>query len=153
MENNLLTLDIYQAQSGKNETLPDRRLMDQIHGFALFQLNNDGDIIHWNQSALLLTGYLAEEIIGQHFSRLYDSHEKQLQKMPLFCLGVAIKQGFYETKGWMFRRDGSNFLAQVMIMHIPYQNGGYIVMVWDITKNRRATAELDEHRQQSPLDE
>jgi PAS domain S-box-containing protein len=127
--------------------------MEDIQGFALFMLDNDGKVIHWNWGAARLIGYTAEEIIGRHFSRLYDSQETQMHQMSQFCLGIAIKQGFYENKGWWVRRGAPNFLAQVMIMYMGDRGGGFLVMVWDVSKNRRVTAELDGRYKTSPLDE
>jgi hypothetical protein len=38
-------------------------------------------------------------------------------------------------------------------MHIVNNWDGFVVMVWDISKNKRATAELVGRRMDSPLDE
>jgi len=129
-------------------------LMDEVSGYAFFILDRDGRVIHWNQGAMRLTGYAAEEIIGQDFSCLYDSGETQMHQIPQFCMGIAGRLGFYENKAWWVRHDGSHFLAEVMIMHIGTNGGGFAVMVWDISKNKGAASEMDEHHHKtSPFDE
>jgi PAS domain S-box-containing protein len=128
-------------------------LMDDIQGYAVFILNNEGRVSYWNQGAGRLIGFTAEEIIGQHFSRLYDSREMQLHKMSRFCLGIAAKQGFYENKGWWVRHGAPNFLAQVIIMRLANDGGGFVVMVWDISKKMEAAAEANGYYPTSPLDD
>jgi len=129
-------------------------LMDEVRGYAFFILDQDGRVIHWNQGAMRLTGYGAEDIIGHHFSCLYDSRETQMHQMPQFYLNMACRRGFYGNKGWWVRHDRSHFLAEVMIMHIGSNGGGFAVMVWDISKSKGAALEMDErHFKTSPLDE
>ena len=158
MDNNIFSLDVTsEFAQAKTRLDEDRRfpdwLIDEAQGYALFKLDKDGHIIHWNRGAKRLTGYPAEEIIGQHFSRLFDCREMQLQKTPQFFLSIAGKQGFYESRGWWVHQDMHRFLAQVIIMHTDCYGSGFVVMVWDITNNKRATAELHGCPGSSPSDE
>jgi len=159
MQNELIGLDV-SSEFARAKTQLDQvgrlqsRLMDDVQGFALFMLNREGRVTNWNPGAMHLTGYMSKDIIGQHLSYLYDKRELQMHSMPQFCLSVAIKQGFYENKCWWTRRDVPHFLAQVIIMHIANNGGCFAVMAWDISKNIRATAELDgSHMRDSPLNE
>jgi len=101
-----------------------------------------------------LTGCKAENIIGYHLSSLYDARETQMHQMPQLFLGIAIKQGFHENKSWWTRCGEDSFLAQVIIMHTANHAGNFAVLAWDISRNKRATSELDNmHRRDSPLNE
>jgi PAS domain S-box-containing protein len=152
VENNMMDVDLHKIQLDIHENFS-HRLMDQIDGFAFFALNREGRVSQWNLGALRLTGYQTPEIIGQHLACLFDSREMQLHNMPHFCLGIAVKQGSYENKGWLMRRNGSHFLAHVLIMFITNNNASFAVMAWDLTKNRRAADELKTRHLVSPLDE
>jgi PAS domain S-box-containing protein len=139
MDNQILGFDVTneytQVEIQKKESFPGW-LIEDVQGFALFMLDMNGRIIHWNQGAKRLIGYESEEIIGQHFSRLYNSPEMRMQQISQFCLGIAIKQGFYENKGWWVRRGSPNFFAHVVIMYIAKDVGAFVVMVWDTSKTR-----------------
>jgi osomolarity two-component system, sensor histidine kinase TcsA len=128
-------------------------VMDDIHGYALFMLDQDGRVVRWNQGAVALLGYRAEEIIGQHFSFLYDSQEMQLHHMSQFCLGIAAKEGIYENRGWWVRRGQPNFFAQVIVMPVAENGCGFVVMAWDISKSKAAAANVQEPHRNLPLDD
>jgi PAS domain S-box-containing protein len=138
MENQLTMIEVaseYKQAAIEENGAFSPWLMDEVPGFALFMLDREGKISAWSRGAARLTGFTVDEVVGQHFSCLYDNQETQLHKLPHFCLGIAVKQGFYENKGRWKRQGASNFPVQVQIMHIVNNGGGFVVMVWDISKN------------------
>ncbi|EIM95836.1 PAS/PAC sensor signal transduction histidine kinase [Paraburkholderia hospita] len=59
-------------------------------------------------------GYTADEIIGQHFSALYTSHQVSAGH-PEEVLRNARAAGEYSEEGWRVRKDGSRFGASIVI--------------------------------------
>ena len=52
-----------------------RLLVQGVTDYAIFALSPEGTISNWNAGAERIKGYTAEEIIGQHFSRLYTPED------------------------------------------------------------------------------
>ena len=54
-----------------------RLLIEAVTDYAIFMLNASGIVTSWNPGAERLKGYLATEIIGQHFSRFYTPEDQE----------------------------------------------------------------------------
>src|SRR5215475_7826185 len=91
-----------------------RLLIDATNDFAIFLLDPEGRVASWNSGAERLKGYVASEIIGQHFSRFYPQ-EAIDRGWPAHELTVARAEGRFEDEGWRLRKDGSRFWANVVI--------------------------------------
>jgi PAS domain S-box-containing protein len=48
-----------------------RTMVEGIRDYAIFALDARGVVLSWNAGAEMITGYRAEEIVGEHFSRFY----------------------------------------------------------------------------------
>ncbi len=126
-----------------------------IHGlkdFAILMLDPSGHIVTWNEGAYRIKGYLAEEIIGQHFSRFYTPEDIAAGK-PAMELKVASEQGRYEEEGWRVRKDGSRFFANVIITALRDASGqlrGFGKVTQDISERRRAEARLRDLLESAP---
>jgi PAS domain S-box-containing protein len=117
-----------------------KSLIESAKEYAIFMLDPDGLIKSWNSGAQRLKGYLADEIIGQHFSRFYSPQDVQNGK-PERELKIAIETGHYEEDGWRFRQDGSRFWANVLITAIYDSRGthiGFSKITRDLTERVRA---------------
>lgn len=77
-------------------------------------LDPGGHVMTWNEGAMRIKGYCAEEIIGKHFSVFYQDADNK-KNHPAFELEQAVKYGSYEENGWRVRQDGSLFWACVVI--------------------------------------
>lgn len=153
MENGLFDLEVSSEFLQINAPLNEdeakescRWRIDQVDGYASFYLDQKGRVVYWSPGAVCLTGYTPEEITGQHFSCLYEGRETLVHKTPQYFLSIAVKQGFHEYQGWWLRRDGPHFLARVMIMPMGNMEDDFAVMVWDMSKNRRALEIMGERR-------
>ena len=123
-----------------------RLLVEGVEDYAIFMINPEGRVVSWNAGAERLKGYAAQEIIGEHFSRFYTAedlerkhYEKELQ--------IAVSEGRYEEEGWRVRKDGSRFLASVLITAIrnePGQLQGFSKITRDITTRKNAENEIKE---------
>jgi PAS domain S-box-containing protein len=137
------------AQRGAEEELRRseerfRLLVEAVQDYAIFMLSPDGIVISWNPGAERLQGYLAHEIVGQHFRRFYPP-EVQAAKHPEHELEIAARDGRYEEEGWRIRKDGSRFWANVAITAIRNDRGqhiGFAKVTRDITARREAEEAL-----------
>jgi PAS domain S-box-containing protein len=117
-----------------------RLLIDGTRDYAIFMLDPSGRIASWNPGAERIKGYLAEEIVGQHFSRFYPDEVARSGK-PTRELEVAAAEGRYEEEGWRLRKDGSRFWASVVITALRDQAGnlrGYSKITRDMTERKQA---------------
>jgi PAS domain S-box-containing protein len=74
-----------------------------------------GIIVSWNPGAQRLKGYSAEEVLGRHFSIFYPPEDAA---KPETELQIARTQGKYAEEGWRLRKDGTRFVASVVITAI-----------------------------------
>jgi PAS domain S-box-containing protein len=117
-----------------------RLLVSSVEGFAIVVLDPQGRVASWNQGAEGIEGYNAQEIIGQHFSRFFTSEDIGLGK-PALELEEAAKKGRYECEGWRVRKDGSYFLAHVVITVLRDEAGrlrGFGKITRDMTESRKS---------------
>src|SRR4029077_8524428 len=87
-----------------------------------------------------LKGYKADEIIGQNFSRFYSQVDID-QGIPKQELAMAAKSGRSETQRWRVRKDGSRFLANLVITAARDSSGtliGFSEISRDVTERRAA---------------
>jgi PAS domain S-box-containing protein len=106
-----------------------------LSDYALLLLDTEGRALSWNRGAELISGYRADEAIGRHISHLYHPADVAAEK-PAHELAAAALDGRYEEIGERVRKDGSCFLADVVITAIPGSDGrpcGFGVIMHDIT--------------------
>src|SRR5690606_24365677 len=91
-----------------------RLLVDSVSDYAIFLLDRTGHVASWNAGAERIKGYEASEILGRHFSAFYPE-EARARHHPEHELEVATREGRYEEEGIRVRKDGSTFVAHVVI--------------------------------------
>jgi PAS domain S-box-containing protein len=129
--------------TGPETEHPFRLLVESITDYAIFIVDPNGYIATWNAGAQRIKGYAPDEIIGQHFSKLY-TEESVARQQPQAELRVAAEQGHFEDEGWRVRKDGSLFWANVVITPLRDASGtlvGFGKVTRDLTQ-RRAHEEL-----------
>jgi PAS domain S-box-containing protein len=130
-----------------------RLLVEAVADYAIFMLDANGIVSSWNPGARRFKGYLAEEIIGQHFSRFYEEADRR-SGLPQRALAAAREHGKYEAEGWRVRKDGSRFWAHVVIDPIRDPSGavvGYAKITRDLTERRAAEQRLRRSEEQFRL--
>ncbi len=127
-------------------TEPYHLLVASVADYAIFILDPEGRVTSWNVGAERIKGYLADEIIGQHFSRFYPREEVEQDK-PARELQAALAQGRFEDEGWRLRKDGSAFWANVIITPMRDESGalrGFAKVTRDLTARRQLEERLRE---------
>src|SRR6202451_3293711 len=121
-----------------------RLIVSNVKDYANVMLDTEGLIVSWNQGAERIKGYRAEEIIGQHFSRFYTAEDLR-NGVPARELKQATESGRFEGEGWRVRKDGSRFLANVVVTALRDEAGnlrGFSKLTRDITARKMAQEEL-----------
>ena len=130
-----------------------RLLVEAVRDYGIFMLDPAGRVTSWNRGAELISGYAADEIIGQHVSKLYppdaiarQQHEEELR--------VAARDGRLEDEGWRIRKDGSRFWANVVLTALRDPAGGlvgYGKVVRDLTPKRAHEEQLHQSEERFRL--
>jgi PAS domain S-box-containing protein len=127
-----------------------RLLVDSLVDYAIYMLDLDGRITSWNSGAQRVTGYAADEIIGEHFSR-FHTEEDRATDLPMRALRAAATEGKFQAEGWRVRKNGSRFWASVVIDPAYDETGeliGFAKVIRDNTEWREAQQKLGEAREQ-----
>jgi PAS domain S-box-containing protein len=122
-----------------------RLLVEGVIDYAIYLLDPNGIVTNWNAGARRIKGYGAEEVVGRHFGMFYLPGDRAAG-LPAASLATARETGKFEAEGWRLRKDGSRFLASVVIDAI-YEDGelvGFAKITRDITERHKATEALRE---------
>jgi PAS domain S-box-containing protein len=121
-----------------------RMMVENVRDYAIYMLDMKGYITSWNLGAERICGYLADEIIGKHYSRFFLS-DHATRGDPGIQLQFASIQGRYESEGWRVRKNGAQFWAHVILTPLLDETGklrGFSEIVHDITERKRAEEDL-----------
>ncbi|HET9522689.1 MAG TPA: PAS domain S-box protein, partial [Terrimicrobiaceae bacterium] len=121
-----------------------RHVIDAVRDYAIFGLDSGGRVVTWNSGAERITGYRAEEIVGQHLSLFYEPGDVEL-KRPHQALNIGATEGRSEDEGRRVRKDGSRFWANIILIASKDDTGelqGFAMVIRDLTEPRRAKEEL-----------
>ncbi|WP_433740993.1 PAS domain S-box protein [Pseudomonas putida] len=126
-----------------------RLLVQSVTDYAIYMLTADGRVSNWNPGAQRIKGYTPEEVIGQHFSMFYTPEDREAGE-PQRTLSIATREGRFENKGWRQRKDGTRFLAHVVVDPIWGDTGtllGFAKITRDITEAAQAQQALEQTRE------
>ena len=133
---------IRRLSDHKSGTIPPvqvRRFGDLVQGVAdgaICILDLDGCVVRWTAAAELASGYEAEEVLGQHFSRFY-ADEGRAAGDPAQALNTALSAGRFDAEGWRVRKDGSRFWARIVLDLIRDEDGSPVGFA-ETTRDRGA---------------
>jgi len=122
-----------------------RLLVEGVVDYAIYMLDPDGIVSNWNAGAKRIKGYDAADVVGKYFGMFYLPEDREAG-MPARSLAAAREYGKFEAEGWRLRKDGSKFLASVVIDAI-YEKGeliGFAKITRDITERTMAAEALKE---------
>lgn len=113
-------------------------LIDGARHYAIYMLDPLGNVTIWNHGAERLTGWREEEVRGEHYSRFFPA-DAIAEGEPSAILARAAAAGQLEEEGWLFRKDGSEFLASITVTALYNPDGslrGFAKVVCDVTERR-----------------
>jgi two-component system, LuxR family, sensor kinase FixL len=125
-------------------------LLEIVRDCALFALDRDGNIASWDTGAERLSGWRADEVLGEPLSFFYKAEHAFAGKAQQH-LAQAAMSGRCEVAGIPIRKDGSPSSASFII--VPSRDKedclrGYTVVVRDLTEREeifRALREREAH--------
>jgi PAS domain S-box-containing protein len=113
-----------------------RLAVEGVQSYAIFMLNPHGEVATWNAGAERIKGYTAAEIVGKNFSCFYPQEDID-QGKPQEILRIASEQGRVEVQQYRVRKDGTRFLANLVVTALRDQAGkliGYSEISQDMTE-------------------
>lgn len=108
-----------------------RLAVDNIKGHAIVVLDADGNVKTWNPGAESLTGYTAQEIVGQSYSRFFKKDDI-LERQPHLLLEKAQFSGRVEDENWWLTKSGSRIHASTVISALKTAAGpvaGFVMVI------------------------
>jgi PAS domain S-box-containing protein len=143
-----ITRDISERKATHEKLLESERrfryLVEGVTDYAIYMLSPEGIVTNWNSGAQRIKGYSADEVIGTHFSRFMREEDRE-SGLPQRSLQIAKEEGRFENEGWRVRKDGTLFLAHIVIDAIRTNSGeliGFAKITRDITEKKIAEENL-----------
>ena len=130
-----------------------RLFVGAVSDYAIYTLDTEGRVIDWNVGAQRIKGYARDEIIGRHFSVFYGDEERAAGR-PQHTLEMAARHGRYEEEGWRVRKDGTRFLASVVVEAVRDAHGaliGFAKVTRDIGERVRQQQALVQYQKMDAL--
>jgi PAS domain S-box-containing protein len=112
---------------------PDLRLasliIDNARSYAIMTVTREGVITGWMAGAEEITGYSADEAVGQPLAMLFTLPDR-LADAPEMELERALKEGRAEDSRWHLRKGGERFWANGQTMAVADDPGGLLVKIF-----------------------
>ncbi|MDM0109340.1 PAS domain S-box protein [Variovorax sp. J22R24] len=121
-----------------------RAMVDAVLDYAIFFMDRHGRILTWNAGAHALTGYGADEAIGQDVAFFYPSELVDVGG-PAHELKTAAERGHCEEEGWRLHKNGTRFWASIVVTRLGNPDGslkGFSAIVRDLTSRQRHEEQL-----------
>lgn len=121
--------------AGARARLRDLETVAALLDDGIITLDAAGRVVGWNPGAEALTGYAAEEVTGRPASVLHTEQD-QTEDLAGRELRAARESGRYTAEGWRIRKDGTRFLASVVVAPVADGSGGeagYVMVLRDMT--------------------
>jgi len=145
-----VTADKLAAEALRESERQFRLFTDAATDHALIRLDAQGVVSGWNAGAQRITGYAEQEIVGHMFGRFYTAADRAAGA-PERALKAAATLGAYEHDGWRVRKNGSLFLAAVVIDAIRDEDDqliGFANIMRDVTERHEAREKLRRAQEQ-----
>jgi PAS domain S-box-containing protein len=116
-----------------------RLTSDNLKGHAVVVLDVNGIVKTWNLGAEAITGYSAQEIVGQSYSRLFI-RDDILGRQPDRLLEIAQFSGRVEEEGWRLGKSGIRFRASTVISALKTTAGplsGFVMVSSDLSERAK----------------
>lgn len=119
-----------------------RKMVDEVDGYAILLLDNNGIILHLNKAAEKINLYAPHEAIGESFKIFFLPGDKALG-LPESLLSEAVRSRNAVHEGWQVRKDQTQFWASVTITAL-HDTSGDLIGFSKITKELTAYKETED---------
>ena len=120
--------------------------VQNVKDCAITMLDREGRVSSWNAGAERLKGYSEKDVIGRPLACFFTP-EDRAGGYPARSLETARREGSYQGEGWVCRRDGTRFWANVLLQARHDEGGaliGYAQITRDMTRFREDQERLAE---------
>jgi diguanylate cyclase (GGDEF)-like protein/PAS domain S-box-containing protein len=123
-----------------------RTLLDGVQDYAIFSVDSQGYVTHWNMASTRILGHAAADMEGVSFARIFkdNQHAKNARDEGLLAIAAA---GRYETNTSLMRSNGEVFDANVVVTPQAADGTGapgYTFVVRDITERVKAERHIEQ---------
>lgn len=108
-------------QKVQERTLFLNGIIDGLEDYAIVSIDNFDAIVTWNKGAEKVVGYTHEEAIGQNILELYEQKDDFINGYTR-KLELAKNEGKFESRGWLIRKSGEKYYAEITILPMLNQN-------------------------------
>ena len=122
-----------------------RLVVDSLPDYAIFLLDDDGLVTHWNAGAQRLLGYTADEILGRSGDILFTP-EDRAEGIPEHERATAKATGRASDDRWHVKKGGIRFFVTGQMIALTDAQGrriGLAKIMRDITERHAAAAERE----------
>ncbi len=120
-------------------------LVENVQEYAIFAMNAEGHIVHWNKGAAHITGYEESEVIGGMLDHIFTP-EDCAAGAPKKELEIAAELGHASDERWHVRKDGSLFWALGIV--VPIRDGsGRLIGFGKFLRDRTDLKQLQDQLQ------
>jgi PAS domain S-box-containing protein len=121
-----------------------RLFLENVHEYALVQLDPELRITSWNPGAERIFGYTSKEALGQPFALLL-SPEDRADHVPRTQISILEKTGRNEDARWLIHKDGTRIWTRWVTEPIRNKDGqitGLAKVLRDETERLRTETSL-----------
>ncbi|HZV63112.1 MAG TPA: EAL domain-containing protein [Methylophilaceae bacterium] len=125
-----------------------RSLLDSIYrsavDFAIITFDKRGKVTTWNAGAEHITGFQAEEMIGEFADDMFTPEDRAAH-VPSKEFLVALTTGRAADYRWHLRKNGTRFWADGVMTPILDERNihiGFVKIMRDVTEQKMAEADM-----------
>jgi PAS domain S-box-containing protein len=119
--------EVHQAEQARRQAEQRFSLLARaVRDYAIFLLDPEGRITHWNEGAARVKGYAEAEALGRHVSLFYPP-EQVTAGVPERQLQEAAAQSRFHEENWRVRKGGERFWAEELIVPLRDEESGALL--------------------------
>jgi PAS domain S-box-containing protein len=135
-----------KAEAGLRDAEEKFRAMTASAQDAITMIDDNGDIIYWNQAAEIMFGYTTEEVLGKELhvllapGRFHDSYKAGFEEFRTSGNGIAVGHTLEISA---IRKDGEEFPMELSLSALRVKGKwNAIGIIRDITERKKAAEAL-----------
>ena len=145
LEVNADLTEVHQAEQARRQAEQRFSLLARsVRDYAIFLMDPEGRITHWNEGAARVKGYTEAEVLGQHVSLFYPPDQLAAGR-PQRQLQEAAAQGRSHEENWRVRKGGERFWGDELIVPLRDEESGALLgfakICRDLTERKAAEDE------------
>jgi PAS domain S-box-containing protein len=135
LEVNADLTEVHQAEQARRQAEQRFSLLARsVRDYAIFLMDPEGRITHWNEGAARVKGYTEAEVLGQHVSLFYPPDQLAAGR-PQRQLQEAAAQGRSHEENWRVRKGGERFWGDELIAPLRVDESGALLGFAKICRN------------------